>query len=129
MDLTPTPAAVAHAHESRPFWQRPGVVAAVRGLYVFAGAIGAAIALICTGAVAGLSDCSGDATGLCTNYAGLVPVLEWALVIVAFSAPLAGGIAACVRREWAWLALGLFIATVMFGLTVVVSHGQTGLLS
>jgi hypothetical protein len=128
MDIASTPTAhIAHATE--PFWQRSGVVTAVRSLYVVVGAVGAAVALLATGVMAALSDCSGDATGLCTNYAGLVPVLEWALVLAAFAAPLAGGIVACVRREWPWIVAGLFTAAVMFALTAMVAEGQTGLLS
>jgi hypothetical protein len=128
MDIASTPTShIAQATE--PFWRRPGVVTAVRSLYVVAGAIGAAIALVCTGFMAAIADCSGDATGLCTNYAGLVPVIEWALVLAAFAASLAGGIVACVRREWPWLVAGLFTAVVMFALTAMVAEGQTGLLS
>lgn len=128
MDIVSTPT-MHTAQETEPFWQRPGVVTAVRSLYVVVGAVGAAIALLFTGFMAGFSDCSGDATGLCTNYAGLVPVIEWALVLAAFAAPLAGGIVACIRREWAWLVAGLFTAAVMFALTAMVAEGQTGLLS
>jgi hypothetical protein len=128
MDIASTPAAPA-APQTAPFWQRPGVVTAVRSLYVVVGAVGAAIALLATGVMAGLSDCSGDATGLCTNYAGLVPVIEWALVLIAFVAPLAGGIVSCIRKQWPWIAAGLFMAAVMFGLAGMVAQGQTGLLS
>jgi hypothetical protein len=128
MDIASTP--TSHiAQASEPFWQRPGVVTAVRSLYVVVGAVGAAIALLATGFMAGFSDCSGEATGLCTNHAGLVPVIEWALVLAAFAAPLAGGIVACIRKEWPWIVVGLFTAWGMFALTAMVAQGQTGLLS
>lgn len=129
MDIASTPTAPTAMPTAAPFWQRPRVVTAVRSLYVVIGTIGAAVAFVCTGFMAALADCSGEATGLCTNYAGLVPVLEWALVLAAFAAPLAGGIVACIRREWPWLVAGLFTAAVMFALTVVAAEGQTGLLS
>jgi len=128
MDITSTPTSDA-ALQTDSFWQRPGIVTALRSLYVVVGAVGAATALLFTGFMAGFSDCSGDATGLCTNSAGLVPVLEWALVLTAFAAPLAGGIVACIRREWPWLVVGLITAAVMFALTIAVADGQTGLLS
>jgi hypothetical protein len=128
MDIASAPTAPT-APQVSPFWQRPGVITTVRSLYVVVGVIGAVGALLATGFLAAMADCSSDATGLCTNHAGLVPVLEWALVLVAFAAPLAGGILACVRKQWPWLVLGLFIAAAMFQLTLVVSQGQTGLLS
>lgn len=128
MDIASTPTMDA-ARETEPFWQRPGVVTALRSLYVVIGAVGAAIALVFTGFMAGLSDCSGSATGMCTNYAGLVPVLEWALVLAAFAAPLAGGIVACIRTEWQWILVGSITAAIMFALTAMIAQGQTGLLS
>lgn len=129
MDIASTPTAAPVAPIAEPFWERPGVVTALRGLYVVIGAVGAAVAFAVTGFMAAIADCSGEATGLCTNHAGLVPVIEWAIVLTAFAAPLAGGIVACIRREWAWIVVGLFVAAVMFVLTVVVAEGQTGLLS
>ena len=123
MQLATSSAAQSTAPGDGTLLAAPGVVTAVRSLYVVVGALGAAIAFVCTGFVAAIADCSGDATGLCTNYAGLVPVLEWALVLAAFAAPLAGGIVACIRREWPWLVVGLFAAAVMFALTVVVARG------
>lgn len=128
MDIASTPTSHT-AQTSAPFWQRPGVVTALRSLYVVVGAFGAATALLFTGFMAGFSDCSGDATGLCTNYAGLVPVIEWALVLTAFAAPLAGGIVACIRKEWQWTLVGLITAAMMFALSAMVAQGQTGLLS
>ncbi len=129
MQLASTPTAPTATRTTAPFWQRPRVVTAVRSLYVVVGALGAAAAFVCTGFVAAIADCSGDATGPCTNFAGLVPVLEWALVLAAFAAPLAGGIVACIRREWPWLVVGLFTAVCMFALTATLAQGQTGLLS
>lgn len=129
MDTTPTPAFPAAASGGPPFWERPGVVTALRSLSLVVGLIGAGIALFLAGFGAAVADCSGDATGLCTNYAGVVPVLEWAIVLVAFAAPLAGGIVACVRKEWPWLALGLFTAALMIAALVAVSEGQTLLLA
>ena len=128
MDIVATPT-MHTAQETEPFWQRPRVVTAVRSLYVVLGAIGAAIAFVCTGFMAALADCSGEASGLCTNYAGLVPVLEWALVLAAFAAPLAGGIVACIRTEWQWILVGSITAAIMFALTAMIAQGQTGLLS
>jgi uncharacterized membrane protein (UPF0136 family) len=58
-----------------------------------------------------------------------VAVLEWAIVIVASVAPLAGGIVSCVRDERPWLPAGLIIGAVMVWLAVLVSSGQTGILS
>lgn len=124
MDLASTPTAPAAT-----CWQRPRVVTAVRSLYVVVGALGAAIAFVCAGFVAAIATCSGDATGPCTNFAGLVPVLEWALVLTAFAAPLVGGIVACIRRQWPWLVVGLVTAVCMFALTATLAQGQTWLLS
>lgn len=129
MDIASTPTATPAAPVAEPFWERPRVVTAVRSLYVVIGAIGAAVAFAVTGFMAAIADCSGEATGLCTDYAGLVPVLEWAIVLTAFAAPLAGGIVSCIRREWPWIVVGLFTAAAMFVLTLAVAEGQTGLLS
>ena len=128
MDIASTPTAHT-APQAEPFWQRPGVVTAVRSLYVVVGAVGAAIAFFFTGFMAVIADCSGGATGLCTNYAGVVEILEGALVLAAFAAPLAGGIVACVRQEWPWIFVGGLLAVAMFVLTAMLAQGQTGLLS
>ena len=60
MDIASTPTSDA-ALQTDSFWQRPGVVTALRSLYVVVGAVGAATALLFTGFMAGFSDCSGDA--------------------------------------------------------------------
>jgi hypothetical protein len=107
----------------------PRVVLALRGAAVVAGLAGALAGLFFAGLFALLSDCSGDAAGMCTNFAGLVPVLEWSIVVTAFAAPLAGGIANCARRQWMWLPAGLVTAAAMVSLAMLVSSGQTPLLS
>jgi hypothetical protein len=107
----------------------PRVVLALRVAAVVAGLAGALAGLFFAGLFAVLSDCSGDATGMCTNLAGLVPFVEWSIVFVAFATPLAGGIVSCVRREWAWLPAGLVTAAAMVALAMTVAGGQTSLLS
>jgi len=133
MQSAPTNAAQPLLHVApsltEAFLQRRGVQTTLRVLAVLIGIAGAVTGLFFAGLIAVFSDCSAGATGLCTNFAGLVPVLEWAIVIIACAAPLAAGIASCVRGEWPWLPAGLVAGAVMVWLAVLVSSGQTGLLS
>jgi len=109
-----------------PFMQRPAVQATLRALSVVAGAILSFIAFVLVGLYAALQGCQGEeTTGLCVNYAGLVPVLEWPIFVIAAIAPLAGGIAACVTRRPRWLAVGAAVAVVMAALMGLVATGQT----
>jgi hypothetical protein len=126
--VQPTPPGDAHSLTAA-VTQHRGVRTTLRALAVLFGIAGAITGLFFAGLVAAFSDCSAGATGMCTNLAGLVPLLEWAIVIVAFAAPLAGGIASCVREEWPWLPAGLMTGAVMVALAVLVSSGQTGILS
>lgn len=108
-----------------PFWQRRAVNTTLRVLAVVAGVAGAWVAFVLTVLIAHVNDCSGDATGLCTNFAAVVPALEWAIVIIATGAPLAGGIASYRRDAWPWLPAGLLTGAAMVWLIVIVSSGQT----
>ena len=106
--------------------QRPGVKATLRALNVVGGAIVAFVAFVVVGLYAALQGCQGEeTTGLCVNHAGLVPVLEWPLFVVAVIAPLAGGIAGGLTRRPRWLAVGVAVAVGMFALLGLVSTGQT----
>ena len=124
----PTPATMSR-QTGESFWQRRRVVIAVRAAAVLVGVAGAFAGLVVAGLLALLADCGDGATGLCTNHAGLVPIVEWAIVIAAFAAPLAGGIASCWRKQWQWLAGGLAVATAMAGLAAIVASGQHSVLS
>lgn len=107
-------------------WQRPAVRATVRALNVVGGAILSFVAFVFVGLYAALQGCQGEETsGLCVNHAGLVPVLEWPIFVIATVAPLAGGIAACVTRRPLWLAVGAIVAVVMAALMGLVATGQT----
>jgi hypothetical protein len=107
-------------------WQRPAVRATVRALNVVGGAILSFFAFVLVGLYAALQGCQGEeTTGLCVNHAGLVPVLEWPIFVIAAIAPLAGGIAACVTRRPRWLAVGAAVAVVMAALMGLVATGQT----
>lgn len=114
------------APHGRPLSEHPAVQATLRGLSVVAGAAASALAFVIVGAYAALQNCEGDETqGLCAGHAGLVPVLEWPIFVIAALAPLAGGIASCATRRPRWLGLGVALAFVMFGLMSIVSTGQT----
>ena len=107
-------------------WQRPVVQATLRALNVVGGAIMSCVAFVIVGLYAALQGCDGGEThGLCVDHAGLVPVLEWPIFVIAALAPLAGGIAACVMRRPRWLAVGVAVAVAMFALMSIVSTGQT----
>jgi hypothetical protein len=95
-----------------PVLQRRRVVLALRIASVVVGILGAFAGLYLASLVTLLSDCSGGLITFCTDYTGVVLLLEWVLVIVAFGAPLAGGIASCRRRRWWWLPLGLVASVV-----------------
>ena len=106
--------------------QRPAVKATLRALNVVGGAILSFVAFVLVGLYAALQGCQGEETsGLCVNYGGLVPVLEWPIFVIAAIAPLAGGIAACVTRQPRWLAVGAIVAVVMAALMGLVATGQT----
>lgn len=108
------------------FSQRPFVAGTLRALNVVGGFVMASIAFVIVGLYAALQRCDGPEThGLCVDHAGLVPVLEWPIFVIAVLAPLAGGIAACVTRRPRWLVVGTAVAVVMFALMSVVSTGQT----
>jgi hypothetical protein len=112
-------------HEGAPT-EHPVVRAALRALNLVAGTIVALVALVAVGAYASLQNCEGGETqGLCVAHAGLVPVLEWPIFVVAVLAPFLGGIAAFARRQPRWLAVGTAVAIAMFGLMSIVSTGQT----
>ena len=113
-----------------PLAQRPAVKATLRALNLVGGLVFSALAFVVVGLIAALGACLGDETsGLCAGNAGLVPVLEWPIFVVAALAPLAGGVAAFVTRRPRWLALGVGLAAVMFFLMLVVSTGQSSVLS
>jgi hypothetical protein len=109
-----------------PSSHRRGVVLALQIASVVLGFAGALAMLYCASLVTLLRDCSGGLITFCTDYTGPVLVLQWALVIAAFAAPLAGGIASCRRREWWWLPAGLVGAIVMVWLSFVLdaSHAS-----
>ena len=116
-------------HEG-PLTERPAVKATLRALNLVGGLVVSALAFVVVALTAALADCLGDeTTGLCAGNAGLVPVLEWPIFVVAILAPLAGGIAAFVTRRPRWLALGVSLAVVMFALMLAVSQGQSSVLS
>ena len=113
-----------------PLAQRPAVKTALRALSLVGGLVFSALAFVVVGLIAALAAClGGETSGLCAGNAGLVPVLEWPIFVVAVLAPLAGGIAAFATRRPRWLALGAGVAVVMFCLMLAVSAGQTGVLS
>ena len=128
IETVPTPATMSR-QTGEPFWQRRRAVIALRGAAVLVGVAGALAGLVVAGLLSLLAGCGDGATGLCTNHAGLVPVIEWAIVIAAFAAPLAGGIASCWRKQWQWLAGGLVVAAAMALLAIIVSSGQHSVLS
>ncbi len=106
--------------------RHPAVTATLRGLSVLAGVAVSALAFVVVGVYAVWLNCEGSETrGLCAGHAGLVPVLEWPSFVIAVLAPLAGGIAGCVRTQPRWLALGVVIAVAMLGLMSLVAIGQT----
>lgn len=108
------------------FAQRPAVRGALRALNVAGGVVVAVIAFVVVGLSAALKTCEGEETsGLCVDHPGLVPVLEWPILVLAVLAPLAGGIASCVTRRARWLGLGILGAAVMLALMGLVSTGQT----
>jgi len=104
----------------------PAVRATLRALNLVAGTIVAFVAVVIVGLYAGLQTCQGEETeGLCVGHAGLVPVLEWPIFVIAVIAPFAGGVAAFLTRHPRWLAVGVAVAGAMFLLMNVVSAGQT----
>lgn len=110
----------------RPLMQRPWVKATLRALNVVGGVIVSFVTFVVVGLYAAMQGCQGEEKiGLCVNHAGLVPVLEWPIFVIAVVAPLAGGIAGCVTRQPRWLAVGAAVAVVMFALIGLVSTGQT----
>ena len=122
MDRIPPPAG--------PLSQRPAVKATLRALNLVGGLACSALAFVVVGLIAGLSACLGQETdGLCVGSAWLVPVLEWPIFVIAVLSPLVGGVAAFAQRRARWLALGAGLAVVMFCFALVVSAGQTGVLS
>ena len=111
---------------NRPLSQRPVVKATLRVLNIAGGAIMSFVAFVIVGLYAALQGCDGGEThGLCVNHAGLVPVLEWPIFVIAVLAPLAGGIAGCVMRRPRWLVVGVAVAVMMFALMSIVSTGQS----
>lgn len=106
--------------------ERPVVEGAFRVLSVLAGLGTACVAFVVVGLYAGLQNCEGgETTGLCVHHAGLVPVLELPIFIIAFAAPLAGGIATGVTQRGRWLGAGIVLAVLMFAAISLVSTGQT----
>jgi hypothetical protein len=106
--------------------ERPVVDGALRVLSVLAGLGTAAVAFVVVGLYAALQNCEGgETTGLCVHQAGLVPVLELPIFVIAFAAPLIGGIATGVTKRGRWLAGGIVLALVMFAAMSLVSTGQT----
>jgi hypothetical protein len=109
-----------------PLTHHPAVRATARALNLVGGTIVAFFAFAIVGLYAALQSCEGGETqGLCVQHAGLVPVLEWPIFVLAVLAPFAGGIAAFVKRQPRWLALGAGVAVLMLGLIALVSTGQT----
>ncbi|HEV2774263.1 MAG TPA: hypothetical protein VGV90_01605 [Solirubrobacteraceae bacterium] len=128
--ITTEPAWKLHINRTAPYertlMKRPVVRATLRALNVAGGAIMSFVALVVVGLYAAMQGCQGEeTTGLCVTHAGLVPVLEWPIFVIAVVAPLAGGIAGCVTRRPRWLAAGVAVAVVMFALMGLVSTGQT----
>lgn len=112
------------------FWQKPAVRGTLRALSLVAGIAVAAVAFAVIGFWGAVLGCVGEeTTGLCASAPGLVPVLEWPIVIIATLAPFAGGIATFQKRGSHWLVGGVMIAILMGALMAAVSTGQTGLLS
>src|SRR4051794_25403925 len=106
--------ATAPTAAATSFVRRPAVRGALRALNIVGGLITAAAALVCIGFYAVAAGCVGDeTTGLSVQPPALVPVLEWAIVATGVGAPLAGGIAAYVRREPVWLLAGVLTAVAM----------------
>jgi hypothetical protein len=106
--------------------QHPAVKGTLRALNLVGGTIAAFLAFVIVGLYGALQYCEGDEVeGLCAGHAGLVPVLEWPIFVIAVVAPFAGGIAAFVTRRPRWLAVGVALAVVMFALMSIVSTGQT----
>ena len=128
--ITTEPAWKPQINRTAPYegtlWQRPVVQATLRALIVVGGAVMSFVAFVIVGLYAALQGCDGGEThGLCVNHAGLVPVLEWPIFVIAALAPLAGGIAGCATRRPRWLIAGLAVAVAMFALMSLVSTGQT----
>ncbi len=124
------PASMPQIVRSEPhggaFGGRPVVEGAFRVLGVLAGLVTAAAAFVVVGLYAALSNCEGgETTGLCVHHAGLVDVLELPIFLVAFAAPLAGGIATGVTGRGRWLGAGIVLAVLMFAAMSLVSTGQT----
>ena len=116
------------ARNERTLMQRTFVKASLRALNVVAGALMSFVAFLVVGLYAAMQGCQGEeTTGLCVNHAGLVPVLEWPIFVIAVIAPLAGGIAGCVTRRPRWLAVGAGVSVVMCALIGLVSTGQSDL--
>jgi hypothetical protein len=115
-------------HEG-PFMQRPAVKGTLRALSLVAGVASAAVAFVVVGFFAAFLGCVGEeTTGLCVHHAGLVPWLEWLIVVTATVAPLAGAVASFVKRNPFWLIAGVTTAVLMGYAMQAVSAGQTGLL-
>lgn len=114
------------AASTGPLWQRRGVQTTLRVLAVLIGIAGAAASVFSAGLISVFAACTAESTGICTNFAGTVPVIEWAIVIIALAAPLAGGVVSCIRGEWPWLPAGLATGAAMVAVAVLVSGGQTG---
>jgi len=108
------------------FWRLPGAVLALRVLSVILGIVGSLTAVLAASAVTILSDCSGGFFfTYCTDYTGFALIAQWLCAIVAFTAPLTGGIASCRRREWWWLPAGLVTAAVAAWLTIPLEASQS----
>ena len=108
------------------FSQRPAVKATLRALHLVGGVVVAFVAFVIVGVLAAVQACEGEEThGLCVDHAGLVPILEWPIFVLAVLAPFAGGIASFVVRRPRWLGLGVCVAVAMFLLMIAVSSGQT----
>ena len=104
--------------------------ATVRALALVAGIATAACSFVVVGFWAAVLGCTGEEThGLCVGHAGLVPVLEWPIFVLAVLAPFAGGIAAFIERRPRWLGIGIAVAVLMFALMLAVSTGQSSLWS
>ena len=127
---SPEPAWMPQINRSAPdggaVRERPLVEGAFRVLSVLAGLGTACVAFVVVGLYAALQNCEGGETsGLCVHHAGLVPVLELPIFVLAFAAPLVGGIATGVTKRGRWLGWGIVLAVVMFAAMSLVSTGQT----
>jgi hypothetical protein len=104
----------------------------LRGASVVGGLVGAALVFVVGGLMAVLSGCNpsyGATTMFCPGHEDLATGLELAALIPGIVAPLAGGIASCVRSHPGWLAGGYAIGLIMLAILYILAGGQESLLS